>query len=74
MTLQYPQRFNVLYLLTLSDLGVFAEYLIKNIKSIISSQLHTPEKWTKTRLKGLVLGFDFGHESPCRRAIHSSEF
>ena len=51
----------------------FSKNLNKNFNSIISPQLRISEKRTIARWKGLVLGFNFGQISPCRRAPHSSE-
>ena len=46
----------------------FSKILIKSFKSLIFPQLRVPEKRAIARLKGLVLGFQFGQVSPCRRA------
>ena len=47
---------------------------IEKIILSVSPQLRVPEKRTIARLKGLVLGFHFGHVSPCHRAPPPSEF
>ena len=45
---------------------IFSKNWIKKFKLSISPQLRVPEKRTIARLKVLILGFHFGHVSPCR--------